>query len=349
MVKGGEIVSLLPTAAGFAAKVVVAALRSRGLDPTPLLERVGLSEQELNRGQDRISAPAQARFLELAAEALRDPALGFHLAEKVNPREAGVLFYVASSAKDLGEAIALFARYCRIVNEAYHVHLNRGSDGLGFDFHLVGLPRRQAAQNAEFTITIVLKAMREVTGRNVRPTTMTLAHRRNSNSMEFERFCGCPVEFGASSNRLVFSDESVSAPLITRDKHLLDVLRPMCEEAAKRRETAPESLRALVETEAQRLLPHGGARRREVAKKLAMSTRTLARKLAGEGTSFEEVVDELRRSLALQYIETPGVSVSQIAWLLGYEGSTSFSHAFRRWTGGSPSAARAERLLPTPA
>jgi len=344
-----ETLSLSPTATGFAAKIVVAALRNRGIDPTPLLERVGLSEQELNRGQDRISAPAQARFLELAAKTVRDPLLGFHLAQKVNPREAGVLFYVASSAKDLGEAMALFARYCRIINEAYRVHLNRGGNGLDFDFHIVGLPGRQAAQNAEFTITTVLKAMRQVTGRNVCPTTMTLAHSRNSYSTEVERFCGCLIEFDASSNRLVFSHESAATPLITRDKHLLDVLQPMCEEAAKRRETAPESLRAFVETEAQRLLPHGGVRRQDIAKNLAMSTRTLARKLANEGTSFEEVVDELRRSLALQYIETPGVSVSQIAWLLGYEGSRSFNHAFRRWTGGSPSAARAERQLPTPA
>ena len=80
-----------------------------------------------------------------------------------------------------------------------------------------------------------------------------------------------------------------------------------------------------------------------------MSTRTLARRLAGEGTTFEELVDELRRSLALQYIKTPSISVSQIAWLLGYEGSTSFNHAFVRWTGRSPSVVRNEKQLPAPA
>jgi AraC-like DNA-binding protein len=126
--------------------------------------------------------------------------------------------------------------------------------------------------------------------------------------------------------------------------HLLDVLRPICDDAAKQRETAPASLRASVENEAQKLLPHGRAQRRHVAQKLAMSTRTLARRLASEGTTFEEVVDELRRSLALQYIKTPCVSLSQVAWLLGYEGSTSFNHAFRRWTGRPPSAARVQSL-----
>ena len=125
----------------------------------------------------------------------------------------------------------------------------------------------------------------------------------------------------------------------------------ICDEAAKQRETASRGHCALwLKTRRKKLLPHGKARRHNIiAKNLAMSTPTLARRLASEGTTFEEVVHELRQSLALQYIRTPSISLSQIAWLLGYEGGTSFSHAFRRWTGGPPSAARVERLLPAPA
>jgi AraC-like DNA-binding protein len=64
-----------------------------------------------------------------------------------------------------------------------------------------------------------------------------------------------------------------------------------------------------------------------------------------EGTTYEQVLDQLRQSLALQYMKEQGVSLSQIAWLLGYERSTSFNHAFRRWTGRSPSVVRSEKLL----
>jgi AraC-like DNA-binding protein len=257
-----------------------------------------------------------------------------------------LLFYVVSAAKDLGEAIALFARYCRIVNEAVRIKLTRQNSDLVVELHLVGVSRFRAAQNAEFGIAVIVRSLREITGRNVHPTKITFVHMRNSNSPEFERFCGCPVEFGGSSDQLVFSNQTLAVPLITKDVHLLDALRPICDEAAKQRETAPSSLRALVENEAQKLLPHGRARRHHVAKKLAMSTRTLARRLAREGTTFEDVVDELRRSLALQYIKTPSIPMSQMAWLLGYKGSTSFNHAFRRWTGAPPAAARVERLHP---
>ena len=73
--------------------------------------------------------------------------------------------------------------------------------------------------------------------------------------------------------------------------------------------------------------------------------RTLSRRLADEGTTYADIVDQLRRSLALQYLKDDNMSLSQIAWLLGYEGSTSFNHAFKRWTGRSPSAVRNEKLV----
>ena len=112
---------------------------------------------------------------------------------------------------------------------------------------------------------------------------------------------------------------------------------------------ASNTLRAAVEKEVEKLLPRGKAQKQIVAKALAMSTRTLARRLAVQDTTYEEVVDQLRCGLALQYLKDPGMSLSQIAWQLGYEQSTSFNHAFRRWTGRSPSEVRKRKSLPAAA
>ena len=92
----------------------------------------------------------------------------------------------------------------------------------------------------------------------------------------------------------------------------------------------------------EKRLPRGKATKQTVAKALALSARTLSRRLTDEGTSYEEIVDQLRQTLALQYLKDRSISISQIAWLLGYEGSTSFNHAFKRWTGRSPVVARNE-------
>jgi AraC-like DNA-binding protein len=117
----------------------------------------------------------------------------------------------------------------------------------------------------------------------------------------------------------------------------------------QRSETPIGTLRSSVENQLQKLLPHGKANRSAVAGAEGMSERTLSRKLAAEGTAYDELVDQLRRSLAFQYIKAPTISVSQIAWLLGYEVATSFNHAFVRWTGRSPSSVRKEEHFPAPA
>ena len=337
---------LLPSATGFAARQAIAILRKHKVPIAPLLKRAGVSEGDIDNPQGRISALAQGKLLEYAAEALGDPVFGLHLAQQADPRGAGLLFYVASAAENIGEALALFARYCRIVNEAVRLKLIRSPEGVVVQAEFVGLPRHFAWQNTEFVIAALIKGLREMAGRDFRLTrvTFTLAH--NSELPEFERFFGCPVEFSASADQFGLSNETLALPLVTEDRYLLDTLQPICDEAAKDRNTVHGTLRSLVENEVQKLLPYGRANRQRVAKALGLTERMLSQRLAEEDTRYDQVVDRLRRSLALQYIKEPSLSLAQIAWLLGYEGPTSFSNAFARWTGGSASEAHNEKHRP---
>lgn len=343
------------TTTGFATKQAVAELRGRGVAIVPLLRQAGLPEDDVDRvinGGDpirhRISAAGQCRLLDLVSEALGDPAFGFHLAQKADPRDAGILFYVVSGGKNIDEALTLFARYQRIANEAFRVRLVRSADGLALETAFHGLPVQNARHNAEFGLAVIVKALRDVVGQKIRPARVAFAHSRSANPKDFERFFLCPVEFGRSAiegtsdHLLAFSNDTLSVPLMTADAKLIDALKPFCEAAAKDRGVATGTLRSAVERETEKLLPNGKAQAKNVAKALALSVRTLSRRLADEGTTFAEVVDELRRSLAQHYLKDSAMSLSQIAWLLGYEGSTSFNHAFKRWTGRAPSAARNE-------
>jgi len=121
---------------------------------------------------------------------------------------------------------------------------------------------------------------------------------------------------------------------------LLNILKVFSEEALNRRITPPPPTRAKVEKALLEVLPKGNATVSNIARALAMSTRSLARRLKEEGTSYTEVLDGLRRELAMRYVEDETLGVSQIAWLLGYSEVSSFNHAFRRWTSRSPKAAR---------
>jgi AraC-like DNA-binding protein len=334
--------TILPSATGVAARLAVAFLREHDLPIASLLSRAGVSESDIDDRQRRIGAAAQGRILEYAAETLGDSEFGLHLAQKVNPREAGLLFYVSSAAEDIGDALALVARYCRIVNEAVRLKLIRSPEGITIEIKFIGVPRHFAWQNTEFIVAAMVKGLREMAGRDFLPTQVGFTLAREPDSGEFQRFFGCPVEFSGPADRFSLSNETLAIPLMTSDEYLLETLRPVCDEAAKERNTAHGTLRSSIENEVQKLLPHGKANRQRVAKALGLTERTLAQKLGEENTSYEKIVDRLRHSLALQYIKEPSVSVAQIAWLLGYEGPTSFNHAFARWTGRSASEARSE-------
>jgi AraC-like DNA-binding protein len=124
--------------------------------------------------------------------------------------------------------------------------------------------------------------------------------------------------------------------LVDPDPHLNKILLKVCEESLNARKRNTAAFRTTVENTLSTLLPHGQAHADAVAKKLGMSERTLARRLAEEGVTFNEVLQELKASLATRYLEEDGMPISKIAWLLGFEEASSFSHACRRWTGKSP-------------
>jgi predicted deacetylase len=127
-----------PRVSGFVVKCAIAALGKRNIATRPLLHRASLSEHAFVNPRYRISAIGQIKFLEYAAETMDDVAFGLHLAERSDPREAGLLFYVVSAARNLGEAMALYARYNRIVNESAQVKIARQTASVIVEVSFVG-------------------------------------------------------------------------------------------------------------------------------------------------------------------------------------------------------------------
>ena len=147
---GQKVQRPLPTVTGIAARPAITALKAHNVPYSALLQRAGFSADDFDVGRQRISAASQGKFLEYAAEALDDSASGLHLAKEANPREAGLLFYVTSAASNVGEALALFARYSRIVNEAVRIKRAPAREGLIAEISFTGLSRHAAKQVTEF-------------------------------------------------------------------------------------------------------------------------------------------------------------------------------------------------------
>jgi AraC-like DNA-binding protein len=128
-------------------------------------------------------------------------------------------------------------------------------------------------------------------------------------------------------------------PLASADPFLHAMLIAQCEQMHVD-QLRPATLRVSVENEIAPLLPHGNAQASEIARKLGMSQRTLARRLASEGSSFTAILDEMKCSLAKRYLGEANLPITTIAWLLGYQEVSAFTHAFKRWTGETPKQTR---------
>ena len=329
----------MPMAGGGLSRLAIARLKSAGVPVAALLRRAGLTPEVIADPEERLSVRSQVALLDEAAIALKDDRLGFTLARDFDLREIGLLYYVMASSQSLGDALKRVARYSKITNEALVVGYQEGNR-LIVSLSYSGVPRHSDRHQIEFCMFGVLRICRVLAGQNVIPQHFSISHHRSGDNSEMARFVGTKVEFGADRDEFALNADARELPLIHADSYLNDLLLKYCESALADRKGDMSRLRTRVENAISSLLPHGRVRVEDVARSLGMSKRTLARRLSDEGLNFTEILQQLRRDLAVRYLDDRRLHVSKIAWLLGFHEVSAFTHAFKRWTGRTPSQIR---------
>jgi AraC-like DNA-binding protein len=332
-----------PTANGTITRLAYAKAKAVGLDLAPIVKKAGLTALEIETPNTRLKVHDQIRFLDLVANALHDDFLGFHLASQVDLREMGWIYYVAASSQTLGQALARAARYSSMANEGISLtYADSGDVSVTIDY--VGVSRHSDRHQIECMVTALVRMARQLTSQRLMPKLVTFIHHRDPESSEFQAFFGGHLVFGAKADRVTFAATVKDTPVTTADPYLNKLLVTYCEEARSRRPGARGALRSSVENAIVPLLPHGKARAADIAKRLGMTQRTVARRLSAERLTFTGVLESLRFDLAQRYLADEDISISEIAWLLGYQEVSAFTHAFRRWTGKTPRETRSEIL-----
>jgi AraC-like DNA-binding protein len=340
-VKAAEImhVDAIPTATGGIARAAYAAAVQAGCDVEALLKSSGLVSGQIRNPAVRISVRAQIRFLNVVSRALQDEFLGIRLAQNLELRELGLLYYVPASSASLGEALHRLARYSTIHNEGLYLKFSeRGSMVVTFEY--CGISRMADCHQMEFFIMTLLRLCQQLTGSRILPTGIKLVHHRTKMPPELRALFGGKVAFGCDADEVAYSKSAKYAPTVGADPFLNSLLVKYCDQALSSRRRRSSGWRVVVENAVAPQLPHGQVRMSEVSQRLGISQRTLARRLASEGLTFGEVLDRLRFDLAKQYLREPDLPTSEIGWLLGYRESSAFNHAFKRWTGQTPSQVR---------
>jgi AraC-like DNA-binding protein len=331
----------MPSATGGIARLVSARLRAAGIPLAPLLSRAGLTVEQIDDSGVRLTVQNQIVLLELAAEALQDDLLGFHLAQDYDLREIGLFYYVLASSEILADALHRAERYSGIVNEGISLQARIGKETT-IALSYVNIDRRSDRHQMEFWLISLVRLCRQLTNRRLVPSRVRVIHHRKKTPAEFRSYLGCEIEFGSGADEVVFPAAVKLMPIVSADPYLNQLLEKYCEEALAHRPAKGATLRSSVENAITPLLPHGKANADEVARQLGMSHRTLARRLAAEQLTFSEIQTELKTDLARRYLRDGDLPISQIAWLLGYREVSAFTHAFKRWTGTAPRQSRAQ-------
>ncbi len=325
----------LPTATGGIARAAYARARRARLDVGSLLKSAHLTEQQIEDSRFRMPVRSQIQFLNDVAHKLRDPFLGIHLAEGIDLREMGLLYYVIASSETLADALERLARYSAINNEAIRItYRERGSLVVRFEY--VGVSRASDRHQIEFFEFMLIRICRQLTGRHLSPISAKFAHQRTALSLGTMTFFDCDIAFGSNVDEVVYSSAAKEMACANADNYLNALLVQYCEEALSVRRSRSGAWRLRVENAIVPLLPHGHAKMAEIARRLGVGGRTLARQLASERTTFGEILDELRADLATRYLRERDLPISEIAWLVGFRETSAFSHACKRWTGNTP-------------
>jgi AraC-like DNA-binding protein len=331
--------SSLPTASGGISRVAYARALEAQLTIDPLLKSSNLTYRQIKDSQFRIPVRNQIKFLNVVADELPDPFLGIHLAEGIELREMGLVYYVIASSETLGDALNRLARYSSITNEGIRITCDERRD-ITVKFEYVGVSRLSDRHQIECFVVILLRICRQLTGLSLSPRSIKLAHRRTKLPAGIKKVFGCNVAFGSNTDEVIFPRLAKNMSTVHADPYLGCLLERYCEEALSNRRVPSGAWRVKVENAIVPLLPHGQAKIGEIALRLGISVRTLMRLLASEECTFSEVLDALRLDLSKSYLREKDLPISEVAWLLGFREVSSFFHACKRWTGKTPQQVR---------
>jgi len=305
-----------------------------GWDRRTLIAEAGLDEYLLDDPDARIPIEQDIRLWEILS---RKP-MGLELGEELGFKGLGVVGYAIQHNATVGEALDWLLRFRAVVHPDVIPRMERRKEAAGerlVFIRNIPFPWARLREPVYASASSLLASMRTLSGVRLDARYVAYPLPRPVDSERHERYFSCPVSWGAEEFRVAFDASMLDLPLPRRDSHLFSYLARRVEELEKQLPAAANYAER-VRREIVHLLAEGEPRLPQVAKRLALSERTLHRRLAAEGAGFAAIIDEARRERALLLLDDAELSCSEIAFLLGYSEPAVFFRAFRRWSGCSP-------------
>ena len=332
---------MIPTTLATIGLIVTRLLEMYGLDARAMFEQHGIKPSLLSNPDARIPARTWELLAREAAAQISDPAFGLLAARCWHPSNLGALGFAWLSSSSLRTGLGRLERYWRLLGEASAARLEESSAGLTVVLTGQRIDPESTDILTDFTMSILVDMCRMNAGSSLRPVTVHLQRERPKGAAVYRRHFGCAVHFGADEDSFTLSRRDVDRPLPTSNRQIAANLERMLTE----RLASLDKRNVVARCQARLFdqLMSGEVSEDAMAEQLHMSRRTLQRKLAEADLTFQKLVDDTRRDLAMRHLDDPRHSITDVTFLLGFSQQSAFTRAFRRWTGMSPSEYRVQR------
>jgi AraC-like DNA-binding protein len=336
-----------PTIAASYPKAFLDFAVSRGADRQMLIKRSGICPDDLEEQDNRVSFTHYMVLMEAGVELCNEPALALLFGEAVRMQEISIVGLIGEASETTEEARRQLNRYVHLMLDEDEVRVSERLE-LVRDEGKVWLKLTSPfyINNRlliESTIAQSICGARALFGstndfsRWPYPKAIHFTHEEPSYRAKYDRIFGVPLVFGSHMNALLMDEEFLSIKLPRANRYVFGVLSAHAEALLKSLENS-KTMRGHVESMLMLILQTGEASMDMIAGNMGISRPTLFRRLKAEGTTFKQLLDELRHKLALYYLSGKKVSVNETAYLVGFSDAAAFSRAFKRWTGRSPRA-----------
>lgn len=315
------------------------AVRHSGQDDNTLLDQFGISASLMQAPDARISIPRYMRFGQAAIALTGNPALGLTTGALTRPVDMGMAGFAAQTAPTAGKALATLIRYGLLTSRNSRGHPSISSDCLDARFYSI----RPYNNFNYFVVDSVLAAwtqlLRHLTGKNRVLQSVSIEYPSQGLNAEFEAFFECPVQFDAEYNGITLARAIAIHPSQSAQIAMHRKLTADCDLALRRIQSG-WTLQDRIKEKVAQMLEGSTPRLETIAAELGMAPWTLQRQLKQEGSGYREVLDLARKELAQDYIRETTLSLSEVAWLLGFSGPAAFHKAYQRWFDTSPGSHR---------
>lgn len=334
-----QVKSRVPSVASPFYRVIDSYLASLDIDCRALLQELNIPEEATDEPSNRIPLATYMRLLERAAILANDPHIGLHVYEKKNISEFGLFGYALLTAPTLRDAMLVSSNHQHAIQDRTELSLSMQGDRFTMAYEVDYGDIPYCRHDSEIAIMFGLRLMRVLIGESWSPSEVHFQHAMVGDGAAYRDAIRAPVLFEQSCNRAIFDSAELDRSMPMADDGLFEILRGDLQRVIDDISVG-SSLATDIKQAIRKELETGLPGIDDIANRLAVSRRTLQRRLADESLSFTDILEDTLEKMALHYLEATEFSLIDIALLLGYSDMSSFGRAFKRWRNCTPTQHR---------